>query len=205
MFGHNPLDHGEPVRLEKLRATQMAVGFEEVALKREEWAHLKRKKRKQVLARQLFPSVLGPQGEHYIIDRHHLGLALIEEGVEDVWIAQLDDLSWLDATAFWRTLEFRGWAHPYDAQGRRCDYAEIPCHLDGLADDAHRSLAGLVRRAGGYAKSQAPFAEFQWAEFFRPRIAATRIRRAQRAAVAEAVRIAHMPEARYLPGWTAAP
>jgi hypothetical protein len=202
MFGHDRLDHSEPARLKKLRVTQMAVGFEEVALKRAEWAQLKRKERKAILARQLFPSVLGPQGEHYIVDHHHLGLALIEEGVDEVAVVQLDDLSWLDPAAFWRTLEFRSWAHPYDARGRRCAWEAMPRRLDGLADDPHRSLAGLVRRAGGYAKSEVPFAEFQWAEHFRPRIPAARIRRALRASVTEAVRMAHLAEARYLPGWT---
>jgi hypothetical protein len=55
--------------------------------------------------------VLGLDREFYITDHHHLGLALLQEGVKEVWVTKLDDMSWLEPQIFWRTLEFRGWAH----------------------------------------------------------------------------------------------
>ena len=118
----------------------------------------------------MFPAVIGPGGEYFIIDHHHLGIALIEQGVKDGYVAVLDDLSWLELPVFWRTMEFRSWSHPYDRRGRRCDYREMPRRLKDLQDDPYRSLAGLVRRAGGYAKDEAPFVEFLWADYFRPRV-----------------------------------
>jgi hypothetical protein len=36
----------------------------------------------------------------------------------------------------------------------------MPKKLTKLQNDAYRSLAGLVRLAGGYAKDEAPFSEF---------------------------------------------
>jgi hypothetical protein len=39
-----------------------------------------------------------------------------------------------------------------------------------LIDDPYRSLAGYVRDAGGFAKTPTAFAEFLWADFFRPRV-----------------------------------
>jgi hypothetical protein len=186
----------------RLRPTQMSVGLAEVAAKRQEWAALSRKQRRETLQRQVFPAVLGPKQRHYIIDHHHLGLALIEEGVEQVWIALHDDLSWLAPEVFWRTMEFRAWAHPFDPGGRRREYRDMPRRLGDLQDDPYRSLAGRVRQAGGYAKSPAPFAEFLWADFLRARVGAGMLRREPRRALRAGLRLAKSAEARYLPGWS---
>jgi len=180
----------------------MSVGLIEVARKRREWATLGRKQRRETLHAQVFPAVLGPGQRFHIIDHHHLGLALIEEGVEKVFIALQDDLSWLEPAVFWRTMEFRAWAHPFDAHGRRRDFRDMPRRLSDLVDDPYRSLAGDVHKAGGYAKSPAPFAEFLWADFLRERIAARSVRNQRRRAVSKGVKLAKTPAARYLPGWS---
>jgi hypothetical protein len=180
----------------------MSVGLAEVAAKRSEWAALSHKARRGTLEQQVFPAVLGPGSRFYLIDHHHLALALIEEKVAAVWVAVQDDLSWLEATVFWRTMEFRAWAHPYDAHGRRRDCNDIPARLSSLRDDPYRSLAGRVRHAGGYAKSVAPFAEFLWADFYRSRVSAALVRRDLRRAVREGTKLARSAAARYLPGWS---
>jgi hypothetical protein len=135
---------------------------------------------------------------------HHLGLALIEEGVERVWIALQDDLSWLEPEVFWRTMEFRAWAHPFDASGRRRDFRDMPRRLTDLDDDPYRSLAGDVHKAGGYAKSATPFAEFLWADYLRQRIGERVLRRQRQRALREGVKLAKSAAARYLPGWSGA-
>lgn len=180
----------------------MSVGYAEVAAKRREWAALGHKARRAVLEHQVFPAVFGPGGRFYITDHHHLALALIEEEVAAVWVAVQDDLSWLESSVFWRTMEFRAWAHPYDARGRRRDCSDIPSRLGSLQDDPYRSLAGRVRHAGGYAKSVTPFAEFLWADFFRPRVSRALIRRDLPRAVREGKKLARLAAARYLPGWS---
>jgi len=190
------------VRLARLRPTQFSVGYAEVLLKAREWARLGRKRRSAELESHVFPAVLGPGHEYFIVDHHHLGIALIDEGVKEVFVSVLDDLSWLDAPVFWRTMEFRAWSHPYDRRGRRRDYREMPRRLTQLENDPYRSLAGMVRRAGGFAKDQEPFVEFLWADFFRPRVSARLIRREQRRATALAMRLARSSDARYLPGWS---
>ena len=190
------------VRLARLRPTQFTVGYAEVTVKAQDWARLPKKRRKLEIDSHVFPAVLGPGHEYFVIDHHHLGIALIEEGVKEVSVAMLDDLSWLEIQVFWRTMEFRSWTHPFDRRGRRCDYKEMPKRLVDLQDDPYRSLAGLVRRAGGYAKDQAPFVEFIWADFFRPRVAARLIRREPQRATRFGLRLARSDDARYLPGWT---
>jgi hypothetical protein len=195
---HHHLVSEDPARL---RPTQMTVGLAEVAIKRREWAALDKKERREALQQQVFPAVLGLKQRYYIIDHHHLGLALIEEHVHHVWIAVQDDLSWLTPDVFWRVMEFRAWAHPFDARGLRRDCREIPRRLTQLHDDPYRSLANRVHAAGGYAKSVLPFAEFMWADFFRARISAGKVRRRAPLAVREGVKLARSASARYLPGW----
>ena len=80
------------------------------------------------------------------------------------------DLSRLKRDAFWAQLDQRGLLHPFDAAGKRRDYRDIPRSLDDLVDDPFRSLAGELRRAGGYAKDTTPYSEFLWADFLRRRI-----------------------------------
>ena len=190
-------------KLAQLRPTQFSVGYAEVELKAADWKKLKKKQRQQALESHVFPAVLGLEGAYYIVDHHHLGIALIEEGLKEVWVAKLDDLSWLEPAIFWRTMEFRAWTHPYDHRGRRRDYAEMPKKLTKLQNDPYRSLAGLVRLAGGYAKDLAPFSEFLWADFFRPHIDARLIAEQQARATSMGVKLARSHAARYLPGWIA--
>jgi hypothetical protein len=190
-------------KLAQLRPTQFSVGYAEVRLKAAEWKKLGKKQRQQALESHVFPAVLGLDDAYYIVDHHHLGIALIEQDMKEVWVTKLDDMSWLEPTTFWRTMEFRSWTHPYDHRGRRRDYAEMPQKLTKMQDDPYRSLAGLVRLAGGNAKDLAPFSEFMWADFFRPRVAARLIADEQRRAVRTGVKLARSKAARYLPGWIA--
>lgn len=190
------------VRLSRLRPTQISVGYAEVELKVKQWSKLGKKRLSAELERHLFPAVIGPGGDHFIVDHHHLGIALMEQGIEEVFVSVLDDISWLEPAVFWRTMEFRSWSHPYDNRGERRDYRDIPMSLSKLQNDPYRALAGLVRYEGGFAKDQAPFVEFLWADFFRPRVAARVIRKEPVKATREGVRLAQSSEARYLPGWS---
>jgi len=190
------------VRLTRLRPTQFTVGYVEVTLKAQEWAAMAKKRRKSEIESHVFPAVLGPSSEYFIVDHHHLGIALMDEGIKDVEVAVLDDLSYLEMPVFWRTMEFRSWSHPYDRRGHRSEYRDMPRRLRQLQDDPYRSLAGLVRRAGGFAKDQEPFVEFLWADFFRPRISARLIKHEPVRASGLGLRLARSSQARYLPGWT---
>ena len=190
--------------LAALRPTQMTVGRREVAEKRAEWRQLTQPALRQALDSHWFPAVAGPRGKTYIVDHHHLGLALLEEGVEQVRLMILQDLSWLEPATFWQVMEHHRWVHPVDADGIRRDYADLPKKLVGLRDDPYRSLAGHLRHAGGFAKDATPFSEFLWADFLRTRIPRRQIDKHYAAALAEARALAHAHEARYLPGWVRA-
>ncbi len=191
-----------PVSVAELRPTQMTVGLREVALKRKELRALAAGKKDDFLGLHLIPAVIGPKQRPFVVDHHHLARALHEEGIGKVLISVLADLSRLTKEEFLVFLDNRAWMHPFDASGRRRAYEYLPKSIDRLVDDPFRSLAGAVRRAGGYAKDTTPFAEFLWADFFRRRIdpglLADNFDRVARKAVA----LARDKSASHLPGWS---
>lgn len=187
--------------LANLVPTQGAIGYVEVRQKRAEWQLLSQNKRQALITQHWFPSVLGPEGRYYIVDHHHLGMALYEEGQKTVQLTVLKDLSWLDQDTFWRVMEFHQWAHPYNEIGKRIAFNLLPRSVSTLKDDPYRSLAGLARKAGAFAKDVTPFSEFLWADYFRKRIKKQRVQQSMDAAVAFALELAKHSEASYLPGW----
>ena len=74
--------------------------------------------------------------------------------------------------------------------------------MTGLIDDPFRSLAGALRRSGGFAKDTTPFNEFLWANFLRRRIKRKLVETDFAAALKHAVKLARSDEADYLPGWS---
>jgi hypothetical protein len=189
------------VDLENLRPTQIALGMREVAEKRRQWRKHADKDQADFFSRHVFPTVLGPKKRYYLIDHHHLARAMLEEKVKKVMVDVTLDLSNLGAYSFWVFLDDRSWCHPYDKDGRRQDFAAIPKSLEKLDDDPYRSLAGELRRAGGFAKEQTPFGEFLWADFLRNRIKPAELERDFADALVCAMTLARSDDADYLPGW----
>jgi hypothetical protein len=190
-------------RIEELRPTQMAVGYEEVSRKRKEWRERSATEAKSFLDNHRFPAVRGPNKRYYIVDHHHLGRALLEENVELAFIAVLHDWSHLDQDEFWIVMNHYQWAHPYDKRGKRRNFSDMPKKLKLLPDDPYRSLAALVRRAGGYPKDPTPFSEFLWADFFRRRIPRAALRDDPPGTLERAKKLARKRTAAYLPDWEA--
>lgn len=207
------------MRVEDMRPTQNAVGFEEVGLKMKELRA--RAADPERLAKYLrghpIPAVRGPDERMYLIDHHHMGLALTRLAQEwddsghgaglnpyrsccfEVVKDYADKPSW-SLAEFFNKLEEKGWLHPFDGQGRR--RPAPPSSLSGLEDDPWRSLAGLVRKAGGFEKVKRPYIEFEWADYFRGKVEASAIRGERLAsAVQEGLRLARSTEARGLPGF----
>ncbi len=158
-------------------------------------------KKSEFLGRHLIPVVMGPKRERYIIDHHHLVLALHREGVKQIATTIVSDLRRLSRSEFWVFMDHRGLVHPYDSDGDRRRYQDIPKQIADLTDDPYRSLAGELRLAGGYAKDVTPFNEFLWAAFLRRRVKHRLIKRNFAAVLRQALRLARSDEADYLPGW----
>jgi hypothetical protein len=77
----------------------------------------------------------------------------------------------------------------------------IPKTIASLSDDPYRSLAGELRRLGGYAKDTTPFSEFIWADFLRRRIKPSAVAKDFEKAMAKALVLAKSLAAGHLPGW----
>jgi hypothetical protein len=184
-----------------LRPTQITVGYREVAAKRRLWRERSDSKADDFLGRHMIPVLLGPRGHSYVIDHHHLARALIDEGVEQVATTLVADLSHLAKDEFWVFVDNKGWCHPYDASGLRRDFSAIPKSVAGLKDDPYRSLAGELRRAGGFAKDTTPFSEFLWADFLRRSVKEKMVEDDFESALVKALKLAKSTRAQHLPGW----
>jgi hypothetical protein len=191
----------KPVDIADLRPTQITVGMREVRAKQKGWREKKGKKGGEFLGKHMIPVILGPGDRHYVIDHHHLARALHEEGVKNVLVTVVANLSMVDRDTFWTVLDNRSWMHPFDDKGRRRDYKDIPKSVRDLVDDPFRSLAGELRRAGGFAKDTTPFSEFLWADFLRRRIKRKLVERDFDRAIITAMKFAKSQEAIFLPGW----
>jgi hypothetical protein len=182
-----------------LRPTQITVGLREVALKRAAWkAH---GHKPEFLGSHLIPVILGPKDRYYVIDHHHLSLALHQEGVSEIAVTVVANLSSLAPEAFWVFMDNRSWTHLYDQHGVRQDHKKLAKSVTGLIDDPFRSLAGALRRAGGYSKETTPFAEFLWADYMRRRLKTKLVENEFDAALAKALKLAKADAANFLPGW----
>jgi hypothetical protein len=98
-------------------------------------------------------------------------------------------------------LDNRGWMHPFDENGKRRNYDAIPKTMAEVVDDPYRSIAGELRRQGGFAKDTTPFSEFLWADFLRRRIEPDVADKNFDKAMKEALSLSRSKDADYLPGW----
>jgi hypothetical protein len=193
--------HTIQAHLEQLRPTQCTIGFVEVLSKVKQWEAMPAKKRKSMLSEHWFPCVLGPNAQPFIVDHHHLGMALHQVGEKKVSLLVLKDYSMLEEAMFWRIMEFHQWVHPFNELGKRVPFSKIPSTVPDLRDDPYRSLAGCVRIKGGFAKDTTPFSEFLWADHFRSKIPSVMVKEEFEQALSEAMAMASSMSASYLPGW----
>jgi hypothetical protein len=191
-----------PIPILSLRPTQMTVGIREVKEKRKRWREQKSKKKQAVsLGKHMIPVVHGPDGRYYVVDHHHLARALHDEGVKDILVTVIGDLTMVDRDAFWGVMDNKRWVYPYDAKGERRHFKDIPKSVTDLKDDPFRSLAGELRRAGGFAKDTTPFSEFLWADFLRRRMSSKSVDENFAKAMEKSLALAKSKDAIYLPGW----
>jgi hypothetical protein len=103
--------------------------------------------------------------------------------------------------AFWNVMDNKRWVYPYDTKGERRPFKDLPKSIRDLKDDPFRSLAGELRRAGGFAKDTTPFSEFLWADYLRRQMARKVVEDDFSKAIEKALRLAKTHDAIYLPGW----
>jgi len=99
------------VAIADLRPTQMTVGMREVERKRRDW-----QRRKEAAdageypGAHMIPAVLGPGDQLWMLDHHHLALALHLEGVEQVLVSIVAHLAHLPRKRFLAFLDASNYA-----------------------------------------------------------------------------------------------
>jgi hypothetical protein len=188
----------QPIPILSLHPTQMTVGMREVKEKRKRWQeHKSKKKQAELLGKHMIPG-------HYVVDHHHLARALHEAGIKDILVTVIGDLTMVERDAFWGVMDNKRWVYPYDSKGERRHFRDLPKSIIDLKDDPFRSLAGELRRVGGYAKDTTPFSEFLWADFLRRKMSRKAVEDNFDKAIEKALALAKSKDAVYLPGWCGA-
>lgn len=193
--------------LSSLRPTQFAVGMKEVETKQRKLVELPYTDPLALdafLRGKAFPGVIGPGHQIHILDRHHLGLALLRVGTRKVYVEVHVDLSHLSPEEFLVRMEAEGFLYLNDENGERKDASLLPETLWQMPDAPYRSFAYDVRKAGGYKKaksddSKALYSGWHWADFLRPRISLADMDYDE--AVQCGVILARSPAASHLPGF----
>lgn len=192
------------VAIDRLHPTQCAVGYIEVAERGAKIAGKSPNKLKAYFDAHLPLIVIGPGDVPYLVDGHHLCLALLQQHVASSVEARVE-ANWRDMNKaeFWKKMQARGWLYPYDNQGRGpIDPEKLPAKVTELTDDPYRSLAWAVRKRAGYTKTLDSFAEFRWANFLRTRVVVGSSPGAFDRAIEESLKYVHSPEAQALPGYS---
>ena len=184
-----------------LRPTQMALGMKEVDYRVKKINNMKDKVLEDYLQERRVPIILGPKARVYLVDHHHLARSCWEVGVKEIPVEVKADLSHLSYEELWKVMQTSHWIYPFDQLGGGPhDPINLPENIKGLADDPYRSLSWMVREKGGYEKSEKPFSEFHWANFFRKNMRLHPVFDHLDTALDEALRLAKSEKAQHLPG-----
>ena len=193
------------VEIAILRPTQSAVGMKEVEIRAEKIGKMTAKELGHYLRKHVAPIAIGPGGVPYLLDHQHLARALLQARASRILYAEVkENWSKLSAPEFWARMREHNWVYLHDETGKPfSDPASLPQTIESMRDDPYRSLAWLVREKAGYLQTESPYADFHWADFFRVRVALGNGTNAFDEATREAIKVAHSPEARDLPGYIA--
>lgn len=158
-------------RIDELYPTQICVGFQAAKNKQKRLENKRNQELIEYLESHPIPVVKGYESRYYLIDHHHLLVALDEMKIKKVYIKEVLDLSHLDHDAFWNEMKVRKYIWPFDQHGRELSLmefvAKLPRTIDELNDDPYRTLAGMLKDNNAYTKDWTPFSEFHWANHLR--------------------------------------
>jgi hypothetical protein len=150
--------------------------------------------------------IRGPGNELYLADHHHGADAWRLAG-KPIALCQIGKGPAFTTDAeFWSGLERDRLVRLADADGRPVTPVQLPQSLERMPDDPYRSLACLVRKNGGFCRSemkQKEFAEFVWADWLRkqPELPAAAVRASAEKALPKALELVRSPAAKEIDGY----
>lgn len=196
---------GKKFKILDLRPTQFAVGMMEVDEKIKQVLSFKKKELKSYITESIVPVVRGPNGQLYVVDKHHFLCVCYHLGIRKVNVEIIKDFHSEDMSyaQFWKWMHKTRHAYPFCqfGEGPRKEFY-LPRDIRGLADDPYRSIAWFVRKSGAFENTSRNFAEFKWANFFRSKKLLDREGLSGfEKALLKAINLAQSPAARGLPGY----
>lgn len=201
----NELKSGDQceVKIDQLHPTQFAIGLRMVQTKADKLNALSKDKFKKYLDEHPIPVVIGPQNRLYPTDHHHLGRALLSIGKEKAILEVKENWSFSNDAQFWKQMKASRYVYLYDEKGRGpLSEKQLPQQITDMKDDPYRSLSAEARENDCFEKSTQPFAEFEWAQFFRTRVTIlSNNDRDFETSLEKAMHFCHSAEASRLPGF----
>jgi hypothetical protein len=191
------------IGIDRLHPMQAVIGMTEVRHREKKMMKWGAEKLDDYLREKIVPLCIGPGGNVYITDHHHLVRILGDTGLStSVYAVVKGRYDRFSEQDFWRTMRAIEWVYTLDENGNELQIPEqLPKIFKDLRDDPYRSLAWAVRDAGGYEDTEIPFADFKWAGFFRSRVKIGTGDAEFKKAVRDALAMAHDPAAKKLPGF----
>jgi len=135
-----------------------------------------------------------------VIDHHHLARALHDEEVKKVLVTVVANLQRLEPDPFWFVLDNRSWMHPFDDEGRRHGYEDIPKSVKDLVDDPFRHSPANCGASAGSLRHEAVH-RIPVGDFLRRRMKRKMVETDFDRALEQALKLAKSQDADYLPGW----
>lgn len=197
----SPLGTVCEAKLSDLRPTQFGVGLLQVMHEKKQLGKTSAGKLKKTILRKRIAVVIGPDGQLWLVDRHHLSRALWDLDLRKVPVTVVGRIE--TAERFWTNMVESHWAWLYDERGRPRPPEELPLHVKDLPDYEYRSLAGFAEDEHFFSKSgQVFFIEFAWARYFGEQLGWAKVsEKTLETRLEEARRVACLPQAASLPGY----
>jgi hypothetical protein len=144
-----------------LRPTQIFVGKKEVHTRAQKLQKMSNDERHAYLIRadHVIPVVIGPGGEYYMFDHHHMAAALVESGHHKAYIKIIADWSDMKKDEFWKNMESHNYAFLYDQDGEKIKPSDLPESIDELQNFRLRSLIYFAKEAGALKEDNIPFGD----------------------------------------------
>lgn len=192
---------GDEIKIGALHPTQLTLGMREVKRRARAMEALAKPELKALVAAKPIPHVVGPGGQLYMVDHHHLCRALLRiEESHAVLGRCVADWSDLELHPFWQRMERENLCWPIDMDGNRRPCVKIPTHVKDLTDNPWRSLARGVR-GRGYSNEDTPFQEFMWGNYYRSFMTTRLLETEPDLAEDLAIKVSRLDEAQDLPGY----
>ena len=186
------------VKIEQLHPLQVGFGPNEMKARLEKFLEKSDQKKKKYIRKKPADVTIGPDGNIYLLDGHHMARLLLEAKQPVLLAAVASVHKGGDIPAFFRYLEKKQDVYLYDGV-QKIAPKDLPKKVAELKPDAFRDLAWELQETGDIEDVKINFIEFEWARLlFRKKITESEIKSNYASALEKARMLSHSEEAKSL-------